>query len=77
MTFYELTTSITLQGNIEVKIFNSMGDEIESRCFRDLDDFSISCTDTEDLEDCEVTYVYSSKSCDGTPWLTVEVAFTE
>lgn len=77
MTFYDLTTTITLQGNIEVKIFNHLGDEIDSRFFRDLDDFSISCTETEDLEDCEVTYIYSKKSCDGTAWLTVEVAFAE
>lgn len=77
MTFYELTTTITLQGNIEVKIFNNQGDEIENRFFRDLDDFNINCTDTDDLEDCEVTYIYCTKSADGTPWLTIEVAFTE
>ena len=74
MTFYELTTSLTLQGNIEVKVFDADGDLKESRCFRDLNDFSCTCTDTNDLEECEVTYMYATKSADGEAWLVIEIA---
>ena len=74
MTFYELTTAITLQSNVELVIYDSRGDELERRYFRDQDDFSTGYTDTEDLEECEVTYIYCTKSCDGTPWLVVEMA---
>ena len=74
MTFYELTSTLTLQGNIEVKVFDTEGNEQESRCFRDLSDFDCTCTDTNDLEDYEVTYIYTTKSADGEAWLVVEVA---
>ena len=74
MTLYDLVNSITLQGNIEIKIFNCMGDELEFRCFRDQDDFRLYYNDCEDIAEAEVTYLYPTKSCDGTEWLVVEVA---
>ena len=74
MTLYTLVNYTTIQGNVEIKIFNSMGDEIGARFFRDQDDFSLFCNDCEDLCEAEVTYLYPTKSCDGTEWLVVEVA---
>lgn len=77
MNFYEFTTTFTLQGNIEIKVFDAEGNELESRCFQDLSDFDCTCTDTNDLEDCEVTYMYATKSADGEAWMVIEVAKVE
>ncbi len=74
MTLYDLTTSFLIQGNISVKVFDEAGSEIESRFYRDQDDFDTNCTDAFELEDFEVTYMYPSKACDGTPWLVIEVS---
>lgn len=73
MTLYELCNCVTLQSNIEIKIFDPELSEKESRFFRDQDDFSCMCTDCEDVEDYEVSFMYSRKSCDGTVWFVIEV----
>lgn len=77
MTLYDLTNSLALQGNIEIKVFDSEGNEKETRCFRDAESFSCNCTDTNDLEDHEVIYMYATKSADGTAWMVIEVTEDE
>lgn len=73
MTLYDLSNALTLQGNIEIKVFDEAGNEKETRCFRDVEDFNCTCTDTNDLEDLEVTYMYATKSADGTEWMVIEL----
>ena len=77
MTLYELSQSFNLQGNIEIKVFDSEGNEKETRCFEGVDSFCCTCTDTNDLEDLEVTYMYATKSPDGEAWMVIEVSETE
>ena len=73
MTLYELCDYITLQGNIELKVFASNGDEKMSYYYHDESDFHIRYTDQTDLEDTVVSYMYASKSCTGTAWFVIEV----
>lgn len=77
MTFYELTNTITIQGNVEVKVFDAKGNDKESRCFRNLSGFDCISTDTDDLEENEVAYMYATKSADGEVWLVIEIAEVE
>lgn len=74
MTLHDLTTSILIQGNIAVKVFDEAGNELDRRFYRDESDFDCNCNDCIDIEDLEVTYIYPSKAYDGTPWLVVEVS---
>lgn len=76
MTLYELSDSLTLQGNIEVKVFDNAGTEAESRKFRDMDGFH-SCMDAPDLEHCDVTYMYGTADAAGTAWMVIEVEAAE
>jgi hypothetical protein len=73
MTLYDLTQSMTIQGNIEIKIFDADDTHTDSRFFPDEYDFDTTTHDADDIEDLEVTYMYTTKSYDGTPWLTIEV----
>lgn len=73
MTLYDLTNSTTVQGNIEIKVFDSQGSEKESRFFRDQDDFSCYMNDCDDMEDFRINYIYPTKGCDGTVWLVIEL----
>lgn len=73
MTLYELTDNITLQGNIEIKIFNEQGNEEETRCYRDNDGFHCTCDDADDIEDLEVTYIYSTTNYGTGAWTVIEV----
>lgn len=73
MTLYDLSCACTLQGNIEIKVFNQAGEELESRCAREQVSFECVFTNTDDLEDCEVSYMYATKSADGTEWLVIEL----
>lgn len=77
MTLYDLANACTLQGNIEIKVFDGDGNELESRFVRDETGFECSFTNTDDLEDCEVSYMHATKSLDGTEWLVVEVVKEE
>ena len=77
MTLYDLATSITIQSNLEINVYNDKGDHIRSHHFRDLDDFNLYHHDVEYLEDAEVTYIYCTKSADGEPWLVIDVAICE
>ena len=73
MTLYDLTNTITIQGNVAIKIFDEHGDETETRFFRDQDDFNCynAC---DDIEDLTLSYIYSTKRYDGTPWLVIELS---
>ena len=73
MTLYDLCNNITLQGNIELKVFDPEGTVLDSHFFRDEYEFHIAYTAYTELEDLEVSYIYPSKSCDGTVWLIIEV----
>ena len=77
MTLKELSQSFNLQGNIEIKVFDPEGNEKETRCFKNEDTFCCTCTDTNDLEDLEVTYMYAIKSADGEAWMVIEVSEAE
>ena len=61
MTLYELTDNITLQGNIEIVVFDSNGNEKETRFFPDVDSLDVYCYDISDLDELEVTYMYAKK----------------
>ena len=73
MTLYELCDNITLQGNIEIKVFDPEGTELESHFFRDEYDFNVSYTEHSELDELPVSYIYPNKSYDGTVWLVIEV----
>jgi len=73
MTLYDLSSSILIQGNVAVKVFDESGSEKESRFYHEQSDFDTNCCDAYELEDLEVTYIYPSKATDGTPWLVIEV----
>lgn len=77
MTLYELTQSMTIQGNIEIKVFDADGRETDARFFPDEYDFDTTTHDADDIEDLRVTYMYTTKSYDGTPWLTIELTEDE
>ena len=72
MTFYELTNSMTIQGNIEVVIFDGAWEEISRSKFYLEDDFYSSQME-EDCDDLEVHFLYSTKKDDGEPWLVIEL----
>lgn len=76
MTLYDLSTSILIQGNVAIKVFDESGNEYDSRFYPEQFDFDTNCCDAYELEDLEVTYMYPTKSYDGTPWLVIEVAET-
>ena len=77
MTLYDLANTTTIQGNIEIKIFNADGIETECRFYRDQDDFNPLYNDCDDVEEYEVSYIYPRKSADGTTWLTIEIVLDE
>lgn len=73
MTLYELCDNITIQGNIELKVFDQEGNELDSYFFRDEYEFNITYTEHTELEDLPVSYMYTQKSYDGTAWFVIEV----
>lgn len=72
MTLYELADTVALMGNIIIKVFDGDGNEKESRFVRDSGGFNCICDDADDLEDCEVSYMYPERGI-GTAWLVIEV----
>ena len=72
MTLYELSDSLTLQGNIEIKVFDDAGTETESRKFQDMAGFH-SLMDAPDLEHYDVTYMYAIADTTGATWLVIEI----
>lgn len=73
MTLYELCEEITLQGNIELKVFDQQGTEINSHFFHDESDFHITYTEHIELEDLPVSFIYPTKGYNGSVWLVIEV----
>ena len=73
MTLYELCEEITLQGNIELKVFDQEGNEKTAHFFHDETDFHIAYTEHTDLEDLPVSFIYPTKGYNGSVWLVVEV----
>ena len=72
MTLYELTNSMTIQGNICIKIFDLDGREHERRIFKDQDDFTTYHVNADDLDNLEITYMYAYRDyCEA--WLTIEL----
>ena len=73
MTLCELTNELTLQGNILVKVFDTEGNEQESRFVRDSGGLECIGDDLTDFEDCEVSYMYATSK----NWLVIEVVLEE
>lgn len=71
MTLYDLVNSMTIQGNIEVAVFDTDGNEKDRHFIRNSDDLCYD--DIDEFEDLKVTFMFPNKSCDGTVWLTIEV----
>lgn len=72
MTLYELTNSMTIQGNICIKIFDLDGREHERRIFKDRDDFTTYHAGADDLDDLEIIYMYAGREhCE--TWLNIEL----
>lgn len=57
MTLYELTNSINIQGNVEIRIMDE-SDEIKETLFYETEELSCGMDDLKDLEDFVVTYIY-------------------
>lgn len=72
MTLYNLVNSMTIQGNVTIKVFDKDSSEKECYVIRDVDDLAY-VYDYDEVEDLEISFMYVSKSCDGTPWLNIEV----
>lgn len=71
MKLYDLVNSMTIQGNIEVAVFDADGSEKDRHFIRNSDDLCYD--DIDDFEDLKVTFMFPNKSCDGTVWLNIEV----
>ena len=67
MTIYDLSRDITIQGNIQIVVYDSTGEEIETFYFRDELSFDTICCDIDGHEDAEVTYIYHDDN-----WLVIE-----
>lgn len=77
MTLYELTNSMTIQGNICVTIYDANGKETDRRFYYDLSDFVTYHEDADDLDDFVVTYIYADRAIDGGAWLNIELQENE
>ena len=71
MKLYDLVNAMTIQGNIELAVFDANGEEIERATFPYCDD--LSCCDIAEYEDFEVTYMFPNSTSSGRAWLTIEV----
>ena len=71
MTLYDLVNSMTIQGNIELAVFDSEGAEKERHFIRNTDDLCYD--DISDYEDLKVTFMFPNKGYDGSVWLNIEV----
>ena len=71
MTLYDLVNSMTIQGNIEIRVFNEDGDETTYRTFCNVDDLSVC--DLDAVENMRVTYMYSIGNSRGNSSLIIEL----
>ena len=60
MTLYDLMNNITLQGHIEIQLFDKSGEEKESRFFEHCEDLN-GMELPDGWEDKEVSYIYPQK----------------
>ena len=71
MTLYDLVNSMTIQGNIEIAVFDIDGNEKERELFPSVDD--LSCCKLAEYEDLRVTYMFPNSTTTGRAWLTIEL----
>lgn len=60
MTLYELMNAVTVQGHVEIKLFDERGDQKDSAFYEYVEDLS-SVELPDGWEDYEVTFLYSEK----------------
>lgn len=77
MTFYELTNSMTIQGNIEIALFNEKWDELEREYFPNEDDFYSNSFCDGEYDDCEVRFMYAQQTDNGIGYLVIELVKEE
>lgn len=73
MTLYDLMSSMTLQGNIEIRVMNDDGEAVKTEYFDSVDD--LECCEIfrlEDMENLEVQYMYAENAC-----MVIELEETE
>ena len=59
MTLYDLMSTITLQGNIEVRVMDGNGNEVDKESFHGTSDLECSgLTRLERMEDFNVEYMF-------------------
>ena len=73
MKLYELCSAIIISGDIALNVFDEEGNKKETRIYRHQTDFDTITTDAFELEDTEVTNIYTSVDCDCTQWLVIDV----
>lgn len=70
MTLYELANNTTVQGNIDIVLFDGNGNEQDDRTFSYVEDLSTYLNQLpEGWEDCEVRFFFAA--ADG--WLHIEI----
>lgn len=70
MTLYELANNTTVQGNIDIVLFDGNGNEQDDRAFSYVEDLSTYLNQLpEGWEDCEVRFIWPA--ADG--WLHIEI----
>ena len=57
MKLYDLVNNVTVQSNIELRVFNEDGEQKDTFFFNYCED--LSSQDIEEYEDYEVTYIYA------------------
>jgi hypothetical protein len=64
---------MTVQGDIEITVYDTIFREKETRQFRDQDDFTTALNDANDLDDFEVIGIYTRESFPVSTWLCIDV----
>ena len=60
MTLYDLMNSMTLQGNIEIRVMNCDGAVLKAEYFESVDDLEYcEISRLEEMENLEVKYIYA------------------
>jgi hypothetical protein len=79
MKLYHLLGDVCLQGNVKVTRFDE-NDNTEDRFFHEVENLTLHTkgyggVTLADWEDLEVTYMFTSKTCQGAvTWLSIEVS---
>ena len=73
MTLYDLMSSTTMQGDIDIRVVNDDGDIVDSEYYDSVDDLRYCEIDhLEDMENLEVKYIYAGDYC-----MVIELEETE